>query len=215
MPDLKLQDTFITPYPQAELNGELGLTSKDIAKAIDVPIERVNKKIKRLLSDKKRSEHFLQLNWHFHPYGIKSESPKIGRPETAYALNILAAKAFVAKYESKLGREYLNYLLRCEQVAEQQVPILKAAVEALTTPIKRKTRTGYTIKVRKPVIRFGLFGPICEVEETKKSYSDLAPHELAHYKIVHRQKVIAGLTKEQSIAISDYDNLFLLPQGSE
>lgn len=42
------KSNYVKPYPQAELNGELGLTAKEIAKSLNVKPFHIRQKLKRI-----------------------------------------------------------------------------------------------------------------------------------------------------------------------
>lgn len=213
-----IQRDFVQPYPQQALGGELGLTSHDISRSLDIPHDRVLRKLSKAKCKDLWEEH----GWHFTvvkapPISEKSETTKVSyRPPTPYfyVLNVKASKAFIAKYENAVGVGYLNYLFDCEAQAERLIPRLKAALEAFMAPKHRRTPKGIRVTVQRPVIRFGLFGPICEIESETKLVSQLSPDELELYKNIHAARTMEGLTKAQRQR-AENPRLYLLPKPED
>lgn len=215
MPDLKPQNNFVSPYPQPELNCELGLTSLDIARAIDVNHKNVAQKIIRY----KREGLFDEMGWHLASFEDKRPNQP-GRRQKHYSMNTRAAKAVVARYNNRAGLGYLNYLFDCEEIVEKKVPELlkknaelQEQVRELTRPTVKRKNSGYMITTKTPIITYDLFNePRCVVHKEKKAFTELSELELERYRIQHRQRVIRGLTEKQTSSITeDNVSLFLLP----
>lgn len=195
---------FITPYPQPALDGELGLTSEDIAKVLNVRHDVVRTKLRRIDFDLWSNHEFV-----ITPDSVQSENK---RKKAIYVVNVKAAKAFVAKWDNPQGLGYLNYLFECERQAEKLVPRMRAALEAFMRPKRRRTSRGYMVTLQYPVYHIGLFGTECEIVTERKRFDDLTPEELHLYQMQHRQSVLHGLTEKQSNAIKN-GKLLVLPGG--
>lgn len=111
---------FVKPYPQVALDGELGLTSEDVSRAIGV-------RHSDLLKDLRKRHYvgFLEsAGFQLKEFSPNRKGP--GRKGKAFAFDTDAAKALVATSRTELGAGYLRYLLACERAVEQGVPALKA-----------------------------------------------------------------------------------------
>jgi hypothetical protein len=204
-----IQRDFVQPYPQQALGGELGLTSEDVARSLGVDHKHVLEKLRRARKDK-----WEELGWTFAVYTADVENTGIvqsQRRRQVFALNTTLAKVIVARWNNEIGDGYLSYLFDCEAQTERLIPRLKAALEAFMAPKHRRTPKGIRVTVQRPVIRFGLFGPICEIETETKLVSQLSPDELELYKNIHAARTMEGLTKAQRQR-AENPRLYLLPK---
>jgi phage anti-repressor protein len=138
---------FIQPYAQEALGGELGLTSKDMAFALDLPHYELIKDL--------RGRHYFetlkQAGFEFREISLNSKGR--GRKGKAYVFTIDAAKAVVAVSRTSFGIHYLRYLLDCERAIEQGLPKLEAKVKELVTEL-RETREKLS-SLERPKVRKG------------------------------------------------------------
>ena len=105
---------FKKPY-YIEVLGEEGLTARDIADALDINLFHAHEKIKR---EQKESK---SLIFKYIVYTFYNENNLL--VET-YAMNIMTAKAFVARWKNHIGDSYLKFLFECEKVATELMPLL-------------------------------------------------------------------------------------------
>ncbi len=103
------QVTFISPRERSELNGDLGLSTHEIAKSLGTDAKTIRKKLiaQNFISRTER------LGYRVVPFGSINNSNKIGY--TDYILDLKASKFLAAKWNSQLGDDYLNYLLTLEE----------------------------------------------------------------------------------------------------
>ena len=114
---------FVKPYPQPELNGALGLTSRDIAESLGTTQNILRKAICNSNFEKLARD----ANMNIKLVSFKFEGR--GRPEHLYILDVEAAKVFVARYSSDLGFKYCHFLVRCEKVLLEKLPQLEKALK--------------------------------------------------------------------------------------
>ena len=120
---------FIQPYAQEALNGELGLTSTDLAKSLGVQHKHVLEKIRRMTIEKILDLGLMAAKTAGNEFSLSTET----------------AKFFVARWNNDLGSGYLKYLLSCENIVER-APALGAIISeaqianiiAMTTAIMNK-----------------------------------------------------------------------------
>lgn len=114
--------SFVKPYPQPELDGDLGLTSHDIARSLSTTPDVLRKAICN--SKFEKYAHDARLNIR----RILRKSDGRGRPEQVYIFDAEAAKVLVARYSSDLGFRYCHFLVRCEKVLMERLPELERAL---------------------------------------------------------------------------------------
>ena len=124
-----LEDSgFVKPYYIDSLGCD-GLTCADIAKSLGT----VASKIRRKLEERDFLDRLKKQNFRAVPFGTTNKTN--GLDFTEYALDVDAARFFVAKYNSDLGDAYLTFLINLEkQVTELNVltqhdPILRSIAE--------------------------------------------------------------------------------------
>ena len=105
---LSVKSEFIKPRFLDAINTE-GLTAKDIAESLGVPVENVHKKIRRNWLEKDNHSIFKAI-----PYVILNENN--GLTVETYALDTVSAKAFVARWKNEKGDSYLQFLFGCERL---------------------------------------------------------------------------------------------------
>ncbi len=123
----------VTPHSLEVLSGNLGLVDDDIGRSIGVPATQVRKKLNR----GEFIEFAKSVGFKIIPFETFNEN---NVRVQHYAFDLNAAKAFVAKWDNKLGWEYLAFLLRCEQVATEGVPVLLARIEELEKRLSKHER---------------------------------------------------------------------------
>jgi len=121
--------TFIPPKRQSRLNGELGLSVSDIAKSLGIDSKTVNRKIvSRDMIDRLAvlGLHTVIVTTRGQVASTKdkvlcgtlleklSNNSAIRLSSEGTILDLNAAKFFLAKYENKVGDEYLAYLVKHE-----------------------------------------------------------------------------------------------------
>ena len=114
-----VQGNFKKPQPQSKLNGQMGLTVKDIAESLGIEPKHVREKLttKNFIESIKAND-FAMVEFPTHSSN--------GTEYTDYVLDVNAAKLFVATYQNTLGRRYLGYLIKVES---------DSAAEGLTSHI--------------------------------------------------------------------------------
>lgn len=185
--------SYIEPYPQDALGGELGLKAEDIAKALGIGPELIRQKIRREL-------HLMNIG-SFDTFQLKSIN-SMGRSYTNWVLNVSASKYMVAGWKNALGIGYFQYLLECEEMVQKELPKLRAMYKALADRfLKPKNRAEFiTIsRVQQGVDIFGL--PFSEVITEKKMRSEATAAEWESWKFGHRAKIQEGIAKAQNKAL--------------
>lgn len=124
----QISPEYAKPSPQPALHGEMGLSSKDLAKSLGVFHKNILAKIRRL----NESVKWVGLGFRLAAYEADE-----------YSLNTDLAKAFVAKWDNENGWGYMRYLLDCEKVVEsKQQPLLSEAqisqIVAMTNVVMAK-----------------------------------------------------------------------------
>lgn len=214
---------FIMPYPQEALGGEFGLTSQDLAEVLGTNAGSVRRKIER--SDISR---WKSKGWDLVTYVINTG--KRGRTGTGYVLNTAATKVILARWKSKLGDDYLQYLLQCEKAVEIGIPKLQAELDKAADEFKleqqsrkklemenqamkqalakKKRRSKLVNIITNTTIEHDMFGlPYTKIKYIEKRYDELTENELSKEKIMHRAKTMKGLANIQESAINrDHDN---------
>lgn len=196
---------YVTPHPQAALGGELGLTSQEIAKGLGVPVKRVHKKL--------GYGTFVRGS---NLAGFKAVPIGTGNDFKGWVLDLNAARAFVARWDSETGWGYLKHLLDCEAIVQRDVPKLfaeigrlKDLIEKLTAPKQRQLPGRGIVQVITRVLRVvDMFGEVeDEIVREKKYYDELSPAEKEAYKAQHRAAVMRGLAMEQDRVLNRRDKI--------
>ncbi len=175
-----IQYSFIQPKFIPEL-GEDGLTAEEIAISLKAPLSEVHRKISR---GKWKSEDV--QDWRVMAYNISNDSN--GLPVTSFLLNVRAAKAFVARYVSKIGDAYLNFLFDCEAA------VFAKAKKAFDHKLKFASRKN-TIAV--PVYATNLFGETEVVRFDKVKMSLLNPLEQCQATLAHLELINEGISRRR------------------
>ena len=196
-----ISSQFITPYPQPALNGDLGLTSEDISSGLHIEAKHLRYKLRR--SD--FIENFRSFGFRVFPNVSGSVAIATFKLPRSYVFDVQAAKAFVATYESDLGRAYLVFLLQCERVVEIELPKLKEQFEAMKTALAhekrpRKIRGEAAYKISRPIWVRDIFKHLIMdfVSETVPA-SQIELPEKIQWNIEHREKVIKGLSEATAL----------------
>lgn len=195
------------PRPLEQLGGNEGLLLSDIAEAIGAKHAELRQKMER---------SFVAVCNHLklQTVAFATHHPRSGRPFQTYAMDTAAAKAFLAKWDSPKGWDYLGYLLKCETVVEQKVPklldALKSENERLAGLLAQATKPKITrrkgemrIKVWEIVrTKSPIFGLVHEdLVQVSRPYRELTDSEKSVWQARHRQSVMTGLSKAQSKAL--------------
>lgn len=194
-----LQVQYFEPTAQEILNGELGLTSQQIADSLKI-------RHSNLLPSIRNYEQEIKCNLTKHSVKIKPGSR--GRNSTLYVLTATDAKMIVARYQNEIGRGYLKFLLECEKIATEITPRLvarvkelekelQAALKVLETKQKRLSKPK-TLLVTENISKFDSLmgdGQIIKRHMTKYPVSMLTPHEIKRAKLVMMMLQQEGLAK--------------------
>lgn len=179
------------PYPQQILNGKSGLSSKDIAEALDIEHKHILEKINRPEFKAMCSYN----NWELVAAATNSKGR--GRPGKVVSMETNIAKAFVATTAKKEGWGYLKFLLDCERVATELMPKLIKQNEELKKELasltQKKLSGKRTNSIPAPVsYAEDIFGEtqVMEIRWVKKT--DLSELELARAIKRHCLAVGAG-----------------------
>lgn len=121
MQEIKI--SFIEPYPQPLLGGELGLTSEDIAGSIGV----THRAFVRDMRDRKYISFLENAGFRFVQFCSNRSGP--GRKGKIWVFDTNAAKAVVAASRTEYGAGYLRHLIDCERFVLEGMPKLKALFE--------------------------------------------------------------------------------------
>lgn len=122
--------SFIAPYPQKALGGELGLTAEDIARSLETRASEVRSKLKDRGFLERIEAQGLRAT------AIAAASKSNGLPFEEIVLDVHAAKFFVGKWDAPIGDSYLVFLIRLEARVEtlvseaQHDPILQNLMQA-------------------------------------------------------------------------------------
>lgn len=201
---------FIEPHYIKELDEE-GLTAQEIAISLGVEVFQVNQKLRR----EKNNVQVIQ-DWRVIAYTMLNENN--GLQIECFALNTLAAKAFVARWSNRKGDAYLNYLFSCEkksEIADKLIPKMLNeisdlrkklnAMELIATQHYRKSlpsaKAGTLVT---PIYVEDIFGYLqVQFRVLKQDGLDIATKLKA--KINHQQKVIVGVANQM---VKDQRDLF-------
>lgn len=187
--------SYAEPIPQQALNGELGLTSEQIAASLGIAHSHCVRKIGQF------SER-LQIS-----IRTRLEDSAHGRKKTVYILPSLLAKMVVARYENEIGFGYLRFLLDCERVATEVTPKLYAQVKELQDRLDNLLASQQAYKPKRlagakkgmlaiPVEQATLFGdaPVIHyVMMQMDSVSEAAKHK---GQLRHLQKQMSGMANK-------------------
>jgi hypothetical protein len=102
---------FRKPEPQSQLNGQLGLTTQDVAASLGIEA----KTVRRDLTERDSLERIKACGFKAVPFGTLH--PINGSEYTDFVLDVNAAKWFIAKYNNKVADQYLAYLIKVESDA--------------------------------------------------------------------------------------------------
>lgn len=194
---------YFKPRPQPVLDGELGLTSEDVARSIGISH-------RHLLQDLRGRRYVVFLRQAgFELAEVSANRKGPGRKGKFFVFNTEAAKAVVATSRTELGAGYLRYLIACEHAIEAGLPLLRAEIadlraklESLVKP-KRLRGPGRRHRV---VVGFrtvvGLFG-----SEKVPVYRDLALDEMTDderrmFEAQHLSKISSGASKKAANLIN-------------
>lgn len=187
MAQICISEQFIEPKFIPEL-GEDGLTAEEIAISLQVPLNAIHKKLSRgkWLSGEIK-------DWRITTYVFQQEIQEVAghvyKKETkSFLLNVRAAKAFVARYASKIGDAYLNFLFDCEAA------IFAKAKKAFDHKLKFASRKN-TIAV--PVYATNLFGETEVVRFDKVKMSLLNPLEQCQATLAHLELINEGISRRR------------------
>jgi hypothetical protein len=121
-----------------------------------------------------------------------------------YALNTRAAKAFVATYNSTMGRKYLDFLFDCEHVATKETPLLIAEIDLLRKKlelselnhVKRDKRLLRAVKkgmILAPIYRQGeIFTSQLELKWEMRQKETLDEVTRLRAELIHLQNITIG-----------------------
>lgn len=202
---------FTAPYPQPAMDGDLGLTSSDLAHALGVQHKNVLEKIRRV-------SEFLQAQ------GFDIVEAAVGTAtgkQPVFVFDVDTAKYITATWRNELGVSYFRYLLTCERMFESKVPQLMATlteahqrvadletkVDRLMAPKHRRIPgKGVVSVIVRTLHVVDMFGEIHdEIRREKKVYSELSPSEQRAYKIQHRSAVMKAIATLQDEDLNPKD----------
>lgn len=115
------------PRPCPELQGELGLTSLQIAKSLGASHDDVKRNIRRIAE---RHPIFRMES------GEMRNDKRKGRPVQFYIVPVDVAKFIVARYENDTGAAYLQYLIDFENKARKAEPEMRSALAEMQKVIE-------------------------------------------------------------------------------
>ena len=137
--EISTKSKYVKPYPQQALNGTLGVTSEDIASALEVRHANVRKS----LLDTNFIKHAETMGLNFTTVVVKIEKTR-GRPRKVHVFDTESAKLFVARYGSLEGFKYCHFLVQCERVVFEMIPRLKEDLARLEKALAEKTQKQIT-----------------------------------------------------------------------
>lgn len=103
----EVENNFIKPKPQKELNGDLGVTLFDIAQSLGTSHAELKRRVER-------SGELEYLKAFGHRTMSTVIVPSSGPKSLSFVLDVMAAQHIVAKYDNFAGRYYLDFLIRCK-----------------------------------------------------------------------------------------------------
>jgi hypothetical protein len=176
------RESFIKPYAQEHLNGEEGLTSLDIAKALGAEHRDVKSSIRRFSQEDRTCAT------------VTAKVQTGGRPVEIIFMRTIDAKMFVATYQNAVGRAYLRFLLACERIVLESMPQLLAENKEMKLKLAKYERPKVsTIDV--PVMVNGLWGKTEGPKRRKARKDEVSPIVQMHYKVNHSARTITGCSK--------------------
>jgi len=195
---LEVKGKFIEPHFVSEV-GMIGLTCVDIARALEIDLRDLHKKIKRDTWTK--DESWKPISYIVNK-NIKSGAYVPMKRESYFFFSIQGAKAFVAKYNNNVGDSYLKFLFDCEEAALHKIPQLQNIINQLLNKKKVKHKRGLIVTT-KAIIRKGLFEPIVEIIKEKVLLDELSYAEREQWAFQHRSLIAEGLMRKNNEKIRD------------
>lgn len=187
--------SHVKPYSQPLLNNELGLTHADIAHALGTDVQNVREKLRETDFVRFCRDHGMNIT------ETSVKTGKRGRPMICYALSVDAARMFVASYNNEIGREYLAFLLKCEDAihnAVAEIARLRKLVVELQAKIAKPQQLGGEGRKRNVKVPHGtafyqrnIFSGKLERMQNyvEKPYDKLLPDEKDAYDLAHCAKI--------------------------
>ena len=183
---------FRKPEPQSNLNGQLGLTVKDIAESLGIEAGNVRQKLgSRGMVDRLKSLKFNIITVaNFNSNGVEYVD---------YVLDVNAAKFFVAKYENAQGDAYLKYLVEVESDAVQ---------EGLTNHIDPTNLSDYLNNPRKLSQMFAIMADTLDAEKAKTAEAIRTKAQISDKKTATAMATASAATRklkliEEQVGIAD------------
>jgi hypothetical protein len=201
-------NTYVKPYSRPELDGAVGLTSREVAAAIGAQHQHVNEKIRR--NRRLLAAQGFRI--------VDSVVNATGARAFTFVVDVATAKYLAATWKNFAGLSYFRYLLECERVNETVVPRLvdevarlRADVAALTAPkVRRLPGRSIVAFIKKVITERDMFGDEQRrVVTERKAYAALTDEERRRYKTEHRARVMRGLAdaQERDITYADIPRL--------
>jgi len=181
-----ISSNYIQPTAQKALNGELGLTSGDIAKSLGVDHHKVKEKIKR------NFDFYNDCSFFVTHMG-----------DNYYTVNVATAKYLVASWKNHIGKGYFKHLLEYEKFVIEKLPKLEKELQALkryvASTMKPKRVSEYHVSIPDVRIQMNLFGEAdLIIYREKKLISELTCSEKLAWEVQHNAKILEGISKKQN-----------------
>lgn len=213
---LTRQSNFSIPQARDELNGDVGLTSEQIAHSLGIKTIHVNQAMDRRGYAKK----LLSINCAVVPVGSSVNllknlditnviSKKVGgkkiKGKGSWVFSIEAAQLFVVQSKSPKGMEYAKFLIDFHTKTSEHLPALLRENRDLKAELEMWRNQGAQKKLAaistvdylvRAVRHEDIFGDVWYTyERSKVPKADLDENELTQAQMEHITRMIAGLSK--------------------
>lgn len=196
--------SHIKPHFIKELN-EDGLLAYDIAKSLKARPDDIRKKIRKYFFSGQ------EISQYCRAAEFSAPNNSNGLHTKEIALNLRAAKVFIATYRNKIGVSYLDFLFECERVATELTPKIMLELEQLkkqlqaaeaslingTKQLKKASKKGMVIA---PQYYHNIFGNI-EIKWEMRQKELLNEIEIIKAKERQLRKTLNGMVKK----LEEYD----------
>lgn len=198
-----VQSSFIKPYPQEALDGQLGLTCDDLSKVLKTKKENVIRKFKSLHLSPENNGYF-----NFTQHRVKVD---VGRPRQQWVFCVDTCKLIIATYHNEIGYAYFKYLLKCERFVNEAAPKLldrlkqaELEIEKLKAPRRVRKKSKMVDIIKRVETRTNMFGETeTSVLIEEKPREILSEEEIMQYQIRHITSVAKGLNNKLDKLINE------------
>lgn len=184
-------ENFIKPYAQPALGEEDGLTTEDLAKSLKTTKDNIRAVLTQTKFVEMAESEGLNIR------KVIRKSGNRGRPTIDTIMDAECARVFAARYGSIDGFKYSLWLVRLEI---RLIPKLYQKINILESRLARKlSNKNGTIQI--PKYQEDMFGHMILTHFETATKEIATRMEALEAKIVHNQKVVAGLAASTQDAL--------------